>query len=171
MPSWQTCCIAAVLAIVFPTATTAAGESDPGAARDSAPARSTPPARLPVRPEKNADGQAHPHPAEDALSPVATPVGEELRVIGERVRAHVDEITNCYETRLSHRPTLAGRMMARFDIGSDGTVTSASAEGVDDQELERCVVDAIRRWKFEKPGSGGKLRVAYPFVLRSKSGS
>jgi len=102
---------------------------------------------------------------------VETPVGEERRAIGERVRAHVDDITTCYEARLSRRPTLAGRIMARFDIGSDGTVTSASADGIDDQELERCVVDAIRRWKFEKPGSGGKLRVAYPFVLRSKAGS
>jgi TonB family protein len=163
--------MAAALAIVISTASTAAGESDPGATRDSAPARPTPPARLPVRSEKDAGGQAHPRPAEDATSLVAAPVGEELRVIGERVRAHVDEITNCYEARLSRRPALAGRMMARFDIGSDGSVTSASADGIDDQELERCVIDAIRRWKFEKPGSGGKLRVAYPFVLRSKSGS
>jgi len=170
MPSSRTCCIAAVVAILVPTASTAAGESDP-ATRDKAPRVSPPPARLPVRPDKDADGQAGPHPAEDASSPVVTPVGEELRAIGERVRAHVVDITNCYEARLSRRPTLAGRMMARFDIGSDGTVTSASADGIDDQELERCVVDAIRRWKFEKPGSGGKLRVAYPFVLRSRAGS
>ena len=26
-----------------------------------------------------------------------------------------------------------------------------------------CVVTAVRKWEFEKPQSGGKLRVAYPF--------
>jgi outer membrane biosynthesis protein TonB len=95
------------------------------------------------------------------------PLGEERRSIGEYVRAHLAEITNCYEERLTARKSLQGRLIARFDIGPDGSVIAASAEGIEDRELIRCTTDAMRGWRFGKPASGGKLRVAYPFVFRS----
>ena len=39
----------------------------------------------------------------------------------------------------------------------------ASADGIADRELQVCVVQAVRKWEFDKPQNGGKLRVAYPF--------
>jgi len=53
--------------------------------------------------------------------------------------------------------------VARFDIGPSGKVIGATADGMADKELVLCVVTAVRKWEFEKPQSGGKLRVAYPF--------
>jgi outer membrane biosynthesis protein TonB len=97
------------------------------------------------------------------------PLGEERRSIGEYVRSHLVDITNCYEDRLAARKSLQGRLIARFDIGPDGHVIAASAEGIDDRELIRCTTEAMRSWRFGKPSSGGKLRVAYPFVFRSDS--
>ncbi len=97
------------------------------------------------------------------------PLGEERRSIGEYVRSHLSDVTNCYEDRLAARKSLQGRLIARFDIGPDGRVISASAEGIDDRELVRCTIEAMRSWRFGRPASGGKLRVAYPFVFRPES--
>lgn len=97
--------------------------------------------------------------------PPPAPMGEERIAVGEYVRGHLAEVTRCYEDRLEVRRMLQGRLMARFDIGPDGRVVDVSAEGMDDRELVRCVVGAIAAWRFGKPGSGGKLRVAYPLVF------
>jgi outer membrane biosynthesis protein TonB len=100
--------------------------------------------------------------AEDAP---AAPAGEERRQIGDYIRSHTREIRDCYEKRLQERRTLHGKLVARFDIGRDGRVIGATADGLGDRELALCVVKAVRGWEFEKPQSGGKLRVAYPWVF------
>jgi len=101
--------------------------------------------------------------AEEAPPPA--PVGEERRSIGDYIRNHTRDIRNCYETRLLERKTLQGKLVARFDIGPDGRVIGASAEGMGDRELSLCIVKLVRSWEFEPPQSGGKLRVGYPWVF------
>ena len=101
--------------------------------------------------------------AEEAAPPA--PVGDERRAIGDYIRNHTREIRNCYETRQLERKTLHGKLVARFDIGPDGRVIGAFADGMGDRELSLCVVQVIRGWEFEKPQSGGKLRVGYPWVF------
>jgi TonB family protein len=105
---------------------------------------------------------------DDSAPPEAAPpapIGEERQVIGRYIRSHTGDITECYERRLAERKTLQGRLTARFDIGPNGRVIGATAEGIGDRELTACVVKVIRGWEFEKPQSGGKLRVAYPWVF------
>jgi len=105
---------------------------------------------------------------EEEAAPEATPpapAGEERRAIGEYIRDHSGDIKDCYERRLSERKTLQGKMIARFDIGPRGRVIGATADGLGDRELTICVVKVIRGWQFDKPQSGGKLRVAYPWVF------
>jgi TonB family protein len=101
---------------------------------------------------------------EEDAPPVA-PVGDERRLIGEYIRDHTREIRDCYEKRLQERKTLQGKVVARFDIGPSGRVIGASAEGIADRELIVCVVKVVRGWEFEKPQSGGKIRVVYPWVF------
>ena len=98
---------------------------------------------------------------EDAAPPI--PQGDERRSIGEYIRDNSSEIKDCYARRLAERPTLSGKMVTRFDIGPSGRVIGAMADGIADRELVLCVVTAVRKWEFDKPHSGGKLRVAYPF--------
>ncbi len=93
----------------------------------------------------------------DEDSPPPIPQGEERRAIGDYVRD---------KKRLQERPTLQGKLIARFDIGPSGKVIGATADGIADRELQVCVVQAVRKWEFEKPQSGGKLRVAYPFKFQ-----
>jgi outer membrane biosynthesis protein TonB len=103
-----------------------------------------------------------------AEAPPPAPVGDERRAIGEYVRDHLREITNCYQKRLEDRPTLKGRLVARFDIGPSGKVIGATTDGMNDRDLAICVVKVVRGWEFDKPASGGKLRVAYPFSFEPK---
>ncbi len=98
---------------------------------------------------------------EDAAPPI--PQGDERRAIGEHIRDNSAEIKDCYARRLQERPTLSGKMVTRFDIGPSGRVIGAMADGIADRDLILCVVTAVRKWEFDKPQSGGKLRVAYPF--------
>ena len=91
------------------------------------------------------------------------PQGDERKAIGDYIRDNSGDVRECYAKRLQERPTLQGKLVARFDIGPNGKVIGASADGIADKDLQVCVVNAVRRWEFEKPQSGGKLRVAYPF--------
>lgn len=95
--------------------------------------------------------------------PPPVPQGEERKAIGDYIRDNSAEIRDCYARRLQEKPTLMGKLVARFDIGPNGKVIGATADGINDKELVLCVVTAVRKWEFEKPQSGGKLRVAYPF--------
>ena len=153
----------------------AAAPADPSAAKLSetaarpAPAPATTPPESPP-PGGGGDATAKgPSLAVEEEDPVdgapAAPAGEERRQIGDYIRSHTREIRDCYEKRLQERRTLQGKLVARFDIGADGHVIGATADGLGDRELALCVVTAVRGWEFEKPQSGGKLRVAYPWVF------
>jgi outer membrane biosynthesis protein TonB len=155
-------CLAAVLAVC-----TAAR------AEDAVPAASQETAAQPARPSGGGDGGAKPKAAsvaveEDSAGDEAAPpapAGDERRQIGDYIRNHTREIRDCYEKRLQERKTLQGKLVARFDIGPSGHVIGATADGMGDRELSLCVVKVVRGWEFEKPQSGGKLRVGYPWVF------
>jgi outer membrane biosynthesis protein TonB len=95
--------------------------------------------------------------------PTPLPQGDERKAIGDYIRDNSSEIRECYASRLRERPTLTGKVVTRFEIGPNGHVIGAMADGIADKELIRCIVTAVRKFEFEKPASGGKLRVAFPF--------
>jgi len=104
--------------------------------------------------------------AEEAIPP--PPQGDERRAIGESIRDNSGPIRDCYEKRLQERPTLQGKLVTRFDIGPNGKVIGAIAEGIADRELVLCVLAAVRKLEFDKPQSGGKLRIVYPFKFEPR---
>jgi TonB family protein len=128
----------------------AAAQTSPAAAGAGAPQSSKPKASMTIESEENDDGPP-------------LPQGDERKAIGDYIRDNSSDVRECYATRLRDRPTLAGKVVARFDIGPNGKVIGAMADGIGDKELIRCIVTAVRKWEFEKPASGGKLRVAYPY--------
>jgi outer membrane biosynthesis protein TonB len=99
--------------------------------------------------------------AEESTPPI--PQGDERKAIGDYIRDNSADIRECYAKRLADKPTLSGKLIARFDIGRNGKVIGAMAEGIPDRELIACVVTVVRKWEFDKPQAGTKLRVAYPF--------
>jgi outer membrane biosynthesis protein TonB len=105
-------------------------------------------------------------PVEEPSPPV--PQGDERRTIADYIRDNSGPIRECYEKRLQERPTLQGKLVARFDIGPSGRVIGATADGIADRELIACVLTAVRKFEFDKPHSGGKLRIAYPFKFEPR---
>jgi outer membrane biosynthesis protein TonB len=101
-------------------------------------------------------------------SPPPYPDGSEKLAIRDHIVDNSGPIRECYEKRLLERPTLQGKLVARFDLGPSGKVIGASADGIADRELILCVVSAVRKFEFEKPHSGGKLRIAYPFKFEPR---
>ena len=103
---------------------------------------------------------------EEADEPEASPpapTGDEKRAIGDYIRTNSGDIQECYAKRLQERPRLQGKLVARFDIGPSGHVIGATADGIPDRDLVLCVVAVVRKWEFDKPAAGGKLRIAYPW--------
>jgi hypothetical protein len=105
-------------------------------------------------------------PAEEPPPPA--PQGDERRAIGDYIRDNSGPVRECYEKRLQERPTLQGKLVAKFDIGPSGRVIGATADGIADRELIACVLTAVRKLEFDKPHSGGKLRIAYPFKFEPR---
>ena len=80
--------------------------------------------------------------------------------------AHRDEFRLCYEREINaEHPALAGRVGTTFVIGSSGRVTEAGIESttLKNANVERCVVQVIKRIDFPMPRGGGVVQVTYPF--------
>ncbi|MEZ4442597.1 MAG: VIT domain-containing protein [Polyangiaceae bacterium] len=86
-------------------------------------------------------------------------------VIQRIVRQNFGRFRGCYQLALRQDPHLAGRIVARFVIGRDGSVANATAEGMGDRAMEACVAAAFRALSFPVP-EGGIVTVSYPIVFQ-----
>lgn len=106
------------------------------------------------------------------VDPVVTPGSPKTGDFCDRndirrvVSAKADAIKYCYERRLQQQPELAGKVMAQWKIGLDGTVSDASVaqSTLGDRSVESCIARTIGRMRFEKP-DGGICVIHYPFVF------
>lgn len=88
-------------------------------------------------------------------------------IIRRIVRAHINEVRYCYNQGLARDPDMAGRVAVQFTITDAGKVSDSDVADttLDDEDVEKCIAKAVKRWKFPKPASGGTVVVKYPFVL------
>jgi hypothetical protein len=93
--------------------------------------------------------------------------GLDKEIIRRVVRAHMNEIRFCYESRLQNAPHLEGRVLAHFMIAAHGLVVQSRAEASElaDARVAGCVADAVRRWRFPAAAGGGISEVRYPFFF------
>lgn len=86
-------------------------------------------------------------------------------IIRRIVRAHIEEVRHCYSQGLAKNPDLAGRVAVQFTIATTGRVSEAgiASSTLDDENVNMCIVEAVKRWKFPKPDD--VVAVTYPFVL------
>lgn len=83
------------------------------------------------------------------------------------VRAHRSDVGRCYEELLAREPGAEGRVVVEFRIPPSGRVRHARVTESDlDAAAGRCIVAALRRWRFPTLHAGGEVVVRYPFVLR-----
>lgn len=79
------------------------------------------------------------------------------------------QIRGCYETALERAPNLSGKLAVRLSVLPAGAVDSAevASSTLGDAELERCVLDQVRTFKFPAFGGGEKVFITYPFIFNS----
>ncbi|QSQ27225.1 TonB family protein [Pyxidicoccus parkwayensis] len=89
--------------------------------------------------------------------------------IRETIASHRGEVVACYEeTRRARRSTPEGKLVVRFTIQTDGTVSSPNVQTstVQSQMFERCVLDRLSTWLFPRQQPPGVVVVAYPFIFK-----
>lgn len=82
-------------------------------------------------------------------------------LIRRAIRRELPRLQHCYEQQLAKIPKLHGTVNETFVIGSEGTVTSSSARGLD-PVVASCVDGVVKTLVFPRP-SGGTVTVTYPF--------
>ncbi len=82
------------------------------------------------------------------------------------VESKSDAIQYCYERRLQHKPSLAGKIVVQWKVGRNGSVesTSVASSTVGDPKVESCIMRVVERMRFAQP-DGGLCLVEYPFVF------
>lgn len=106
-----------------------------------------------------------PEPVTPAKAIVKGPMDKDA--IRQVVRSHIEEIRYCYNQGLLEQDDLAGRVTVQFNIGTDGGVRAAAVAESDlgHEQVEKCIVRAVKTWTFPAPTTGGNAVVTYPFVL------
>ena len=90
-------------------------------------------------------------------------------VIRQVIRGHIHEVKDCYERGMVTNPELSGRVSIQFTVSGTGQVIASVVQSSDlkSPDVEQCIAQAVRRWRFPKPEGGGIVIVTYPFLLRS----
>ena len=89
--------------------------------------------------------------------------------VAKVIHSHINEIRYCYESAILSDPSLAGKVLIDFRIGSRGAVDSAQTAGdsMNNSNVSRCLVAKLKNWKFPSPRGGVQVAVSYPFLFKS----
>ena len=93
-------------------------------------------------------------------------------IIRRVVHLHMNEVKYCYDQELVKKASLEGRVSVQFVISPQGQVLSSVLQSttMGNVRVEKCVVDAVRRWPFPAPTGGGIAIVSYPFNFVAGTG-
>ncbi len=83
------------------------------------------------------------------------------------IKQHLSQIRYCYQKELNRAPDLHGKVVMRFVIAKDGSVSQSRVESTTLQNavVENCLADRFMRFQFPRPAGNGIVIVTYPFVF------
>ncbi len=83
------------------------------------------------------------------------------------IKRNMNQIRYCYQRELTKNPNLGGKIVVKFVIAKDGTVSSASTKAttMGSPAVESCINGRFMRFKFPEPKGGGIVIVSYPFIF------
>ncbi len=95
--------------------------------------------------------------------------GLDKDVIMKVIKRHQNEIKFCYEQELQKNPALGGKVAVAWTIDPAGGVSEAnvSESSIGNANVESCIVQRIRRWKFPEPAGGGVVNVTFPWIFKA----
>ncbi|MFK7986242.1 MAG: TonB family protein [Sandaracinaceae bacterium] len=91
----------------------------------------------------------------------------DANIVTRHLRARLRAIQRCYERELRTDATLAGRVLVRFTITERGVVQGARAEEntTGSPATAACVVNTVRRFRFNPGAQGGDVTFAFPLTF------
>ncbi len=89
-------------------------------------------------------------------------------VIDRVIKQHLAQLRYCYQRELTKHPDLAGKVVIKFTIAADGTVSSAAIKQttLNNETVEACLVARFMRMTFDAPAGGGIVIVSYPLIFK-----
>lgn len=95
--------------------------------------------------------------------------GLDRDAIAEVIKRNLGQIRYCYERQLSSNPELYGKVLVKFTIGADGTITTNKVDNttLKSDMVEGCIMRRMSSWKFPLPKGGTQVRVSYPFLFKA----
>ena len=99
--------------------------------------------------------------------------GLDKDVIMKVISRHQNEIKFCYEQELQKNAALAGKVAVNWTIDSSGSVVDATVaeSSIDNEKVESCIAQKVRRWRFPEPQGGGVVLVTFPWLFRAAGGA
>lgn len=93
------------------------------------------------------------------------------RIIQKVVRQHAGELRACYEKEVAKIKGLNGRIVIVWLISPQGAVTKALVKEttMKNKNVENCIINSIKFWRFPAPKGGGMVQIEYPFVFELSS--
>jgi len=90
-------------------------------------------------------------------------------VIDQVIKQHLAQIRYCYQKELNKNPQLHGKIVIKFVIAKDGSVSSAKTHttSMNNSIVENCICQRFMRFQFPEATGGGIVIVTYPFVFKS----
>ena len=87
--------------------------------------------------------------------------------IDETIKRHLSQIRYCYQRQLQKDPGLQGKLVTRFVIAQDGSVSKAETKRstLGNAAVDSCVNGRLSRITFPEPKGGGLVIVSYPFMF------
>ncbi len=91
----------------------------------------------------------------------------DAKLVTAEVKKRLRAIQICYEQQLRRNPGLQGKVTVQFTIEQSGTVSKANAteNTTNDPQVASCVVDTVKRFRFNPGPEGGSVTYSYPFVF------
>ncbi len=105
--------------------------------------------------------------------PVDTSGSLDKRIIQKTVRNHTNEVRSCYERELNKIKGLNGRVVFVWIISPQGDVQRVIKKEttIRNANVENCVQNSIKYWRFPAAKNGNPTMVEYPFVFNVSGSS
>lgn len=95
----------------------------------------------------------------------ANDASRDMKTLSQILQKYMPRLKKVYEDFLKRNPDLSGKMVVKFTIEADGSVSDVIVISSDlkDRELERNLVRYIERIKF--PSASGKITIEWPLIF------
>ncbi|MBI5535089.1 MAG: TonB family protein [Deltaproteobacteria bacterium] len=89
------------------------------------------------------------------------------------VQSNRDKFRTCYDASLAAHPGIKGQVTLKFVLKPDGSVKEGgiekSSSEITEEDLERCMMNALKTLKFPKSTRGMESTIRYPFNFKPGS--